>query len=111
MEFRNSLKNFIKEESLRLKKKFGKNKTQSERILARTAKLGEEYGELCNEVLAFLKDQRPEKLKGKKENDLTDEIADVIITTLLLADILNIDMETIESSLKRKIKKINKRKY
>ncbi len=107
MEFKDLLK-FIKKESQRLTDNFGKGKTQNERILARMVKLGEEFGELCDDVLAFNKDQRPSKLKNKKETDLAEEVADVIITALLLADVADVD---IEKALERKIKKISKRKY
>jgi NTP pyrophosphatase (non-canonical NTP hydrolase) len=87
--------------------RFGKNSaTQQERILARTVKLTEELGELCNEVLAFNGDQRKEKLDNHDKNNLPNEFADVIITTLLLAKSMDVD---IKEALKNKIKKINKR--
>jgi len=87
--------------------KIGKNSpTQKERILARTVKLTEELGELCNEILAFNGDQRQEKLDKHDKNNLPNEFADVIITTLLLAKSMNVD---IKESLIKKIEKINKR--
>jgi len=98
---------FIDLEDERLIKKFGKNTaTQQERILSRTVKLTEELGELCNEVLAFNGDQRQEKLDKHDKNNLPFEFADVVITTLLLAKSMGID---IKEALTGKIEKINKR--
>lgn len=97
---------FIDLENQRLIAHFGKNSTQQEKILARTVKLTEELGELCNEVLAFNGDQRKEKLDNHDKNNLPNEFADVIITTLLLAKSMNVD---IEEALIKKVEKINKR--
>jgi len=80
--------------------------TKSERILSRTVKLGEEFGELCDDVLSASKDQRKEKLEKLKEDNLSGEFADVIITTLLLAKSMDVD---IKKALEKKIEKINKR--
>jgi len=51
----------------------------------------EELGELCEEVLLQEKIQRVEKLKNKKSN-IDKEFADALITTLLLAENMHIDM-------------------
>jgi NTP pyrophosphatase (non-canonical NTP hydrolase) len=104
MEFKDLLK-FIKKEDKRIKKKFGKGVTQRERILFRMIKIGEEYGELCESILAFNKLQRQEK-PDKANTDLAGELADVIITTLLLAESLGID---IQEALKRKMEAIDRR--
>ena len=82
------------------------SKTDTERILARTVKLMEELGELCDEVLSYNKDQRKEKLEKHNKDNLAHEFADVLITTLLLAKTMGVD---IEEGLKNKIEKINKR--
>ncbi len=100
------LLDFIDLEDKRLIERFGKDSSQKERILARTVKLSEELGELCNEVLASNKDQRKEKLDTHDKNNLLNEFADVIITTLLLAKSMNVD---IEEALIKKIDKINDR--
>jgi len=100
------LKKFIKKEDSRLKKHYGNYQDNDKRILARTVKLTEELGELCDEVLKSNSMQRKDKLDKYNENDLIDEFADVIITTLLLAEVMKVD---IEKALKQKIKKINKR--
>ncbi|HHD92185.1 MAG TPA: hypothetical protein ENL06_00995 [Candidatus Portnoybacteria bacterium] len=105
MEFKELLE-FINLENDRLIKRFGRNSTQQERILSRTVKLTEELGELCNEVLAFNGDQRQEKLDKHDKNNLPNEFADVIITALLLAKSMNVD---IRKALAGKIKEIDER--
>lgn len=105
MQLKDLLK-FIEIEDKRLKKYYGSYNDQEKRILARTVKLTEELGELCNEVLAYGSLQRKEKLNNHDKNNLPEEFADVIITTLLLAKAMDID---IEKALKKKIKKVNKR--
>lgn len=106
MKFTELLK-FIDLENQRIIKFFGKNSaSQQERILTRTVKLTEELGELCNEILAFNGDQRKEKIDNHDKNNLPDEFADVIITTLLLAKSMNVD---VKKALVNKINKINKR--
>lgn len=98
---------FIELENKRLIAKFGKNtSTQQERILTRTVKLTEELGELCNEILATNGDQRQEKLDKHDEDSLPNEFADVIITTLLLAKSMDVN---VKEALTKKIEKINKR--
>lgn len=104
MDFKN-LQQFIDLENDRLMSRFGSN-TQTERVLARTVKLTEELGELCNEILAFHGDQRQEKLDALEKDNLPNEFADVIITTLLLAKSMNVD---IEKALEQKMEKINQR--
>ena len=75
-------------------------------ILARTVKLGEEFGELCEEVLAFNSLQRRQKLDNHDEESLREEFADVIITALLLAKSMNVNIET---ALEKKMQKLNQR--
>lgn len=100
------LKDWIELQSKKLKICFGGNQTQTERLYARTIKLNEEVGELCEEILAHNNDQRKDKLDNKSDDGLAHEIADVLITTLLIAESLKIDPN---KALKQKIKKINKR--
>lgn len=107
MEFKELLQ-FIDFESKRLKKYKGKDVSQRERVLFRTIKLMEELGEFCNEIMASNGKQRDEKLKRYRRENLEEEFADVIITTLLLAESLDID---VDKALENKIKKIKKRKY
>ena len=96
---------FIDEQDKKLLKYFP-NSTLQEEILSRTAKLTEEVGELAGEVLASKGSQRKEKLENHNNESLEGEFADVVITTLLLAKTMNVD---IKKSLKEKIGKIEKR--
>ena len=80
------------------------NQNERERIFARTIKLGEEYGELCDEVLASVGDQRKDKLGDS--HDLEGEFADVIIVAFLLAKAMDVDMG---DALSKKIKNIREK--
>lgn len=93
----------------RLRKQFGDvtDVTDKQRgMFAQMTKLGEEFGELCSEILGHYSLQRKEKRDTYTTEKLEGEIADVLITTLVLADHLGID---VEKSLGRKIEKINAR--
>ncbi len=79
-----------------------------ESVLARMVKLTEEVGELADEVLSSQGDQRTEKLAEKGDDALGNEVADVIITVLLLAAALKVD---VPSALMKKIEKIRTRVY
>jgi NTP pyrophosphatase (non-canonical NTP hydrolase) len=75
-------------------------------ILARTVKLGEEFGELCEEVLAYNSLQRKQKLDNHDRENLREEFADVIITALLLAKSMNVN---IEKALEMKMQRLDQR--
>ncbi len=105
MEFSELLK-FVEAEDKRLSKHY--NLEQDKMILARTVKLTEELGELCNEVLIESKLQRKDKLDNHNKENLPAEFADVILCTLLLAKSMNVE---IEAALEKKIEKIKKRDY
>jgi len=97
---------FIKTEHQRLMKFYNfKKRGQLKYPIA--LKIMEELGELCEEVLAQEKIQRVEKLQNR-ESKIDEELADVLITTLLLAENMNID---VINGLKKKIKKIKNRNY
>ncbi|MFA5184624.1 MAG: MazG-like family protein [Patescibacteria group bacterium] len=100
------LQKFIKVEDKRIKKYFDGLADREKHVLARTVKLTEEVGELAAEVLAHHKWQRQEKLDRRSQDDLGHEMADVVITTFLLADTIGVDME---KALRSKIEKIKKR--
>jgi len=72
----------------------------------RFAKLVEETGELSAEVLKHFGRQHESKLADIVKDDLENELADVIITTLLLAKCLDVDPDR---CLERKIEKIKKK--
>ncbi len=101
-----NLLKFIELEDQRLKKHYYINVDNDKLILARTVKLTEELGELCEEVLSHNSFQRKEKLDLHQKENLPEEFADVIITTLLLAKAMEVD---IEKALEKKIEKINNR--
>ena len=105
MELKDLFK-FIEVEDRKLEKKYGSLSNKEEWILARTVKLGEEFGELCEEVLAYNSLQRRQKLDNHDEESLQEEFADVIITALLLAKSMNINIET---ALEKKMQKLNQR--
>lgn len=96
---------FIDSEDRRLRSHYG-NPRREKRILSRAVKLMEENGELASEILASLSDQRKSKLK--KSSNFSEELADVIITTLLLAKSCDID---VKQAIIKKIEKIKKRNY
>ena len=100
------LKAFIKKEDGRLREQYGPTLDQEKRALARTVKLVEEVGELCSEVLARQTLQRQEKLERSAGSNMANEFADVIITVLLLAETMGVN---IEEALARKIETINRR--
>ncbi len=82
------------------------SQTERERILARTVKISEEFGELCDEVLASLGDQRTGKMGERSVEGLADEFADVVITTFLLAKAMDVD---VMKALGRKTQKIREK--
>lgn len=75
-------------------------------ILTKTVKLNEEVGELCNDILSVLNLQRKSKLERFEKRNFYEEFADVLITTISLANAAGVD---IERALNDKLKKIEKR--
>jgi NTP pyrophosphatase (non-canonical NTP hydrolase) len=104
MDFKELL-SFIEVENDRLRKGYNYSDKEKE-ILANAVKLSEELGELCDEVLAYNHLQRKQKLDNHDKENLPEEFADVIITALILANSMNID---IEKALEKKVEKVNKR--
>lgn len=80
--------------------------SERERILLRTVKIMEEMGELSDEILGHLGHQREAKLDAREPGAMSDELADVVITTFLLAKALKVD---IAKALEHKIEKIKNR--
>lgn len=99
------LKKFIDIEEERLKKCYVYPE-KDKRILAHAVKLGEEVGELYDEVLAKIGLQRKEKAGEYSDESLAEECADIFIVTMLLANSLNIN---VENALIKKIEKIEER--
>ena len=66
---------------------------QEKEILTKAVKLNEEVGELCNDVLSVLRLQRRAKLEKFDKRNIYQEFADVIITTIQLAEVAGVDIE------------------
>jgi NTP pyrophosphatase (non-canonical NTP hydrolase) len=96
------LKEFAKETEDKLSKYY--NKTKEELVVFHALKIGEETGELFEQVLNHHNIQRKEKTIDKEE--IGEEIADVLLSTLVLAHSLNID---IKKELDSKMKKNRER--
>lgn len=79
-----------------------KNSSEYERLLTRAVKLNEEVGELCEAVLHEGGEQRADKT----DIDFGGEVADVIISTLVLAKNKNID---VWNEVEKKLNKIKNR--
>lgn len=98
---------FLEEEDKRIRNHYGYT-DQEKRILARTVKLTEELGELCEEVLSHSAMQRTDKLSKHDKENIHKEFADVIFSSILLARSMNID---VEKALKNRMEEIKKRDY
>lgn len=72
-------------------------------ILAKTVKLSEEVGELSNDILSILSLQRESKLRKFDKKNLYEEFADIIISTIILANATRVD---ISRAVKDKMNKI-----
>jgi NTP pyrophosphatase (non-canonical NTP hydrolase) len=100
-----ALQNQIK--GLSSNKRFTHIRTQEEiEILTYAIKLNEEVGELCNDTLSVLKLQRKSKLERFDKRNFYEEFADVIITTIQLANAAGVD---IERAVNDKLTKIEER--
>ncbi len=98
---------FVKERDKRFLKENLPSDGNAVQILARTVKLGEEVGELNNDILRYLGLSREDKLASFKIKDLEEEFVDVLITLLVLASrIKELDLE---AAIERKMKKIRQR--
>ncbi|CAN5182170.1 hypothetical protein BH09PAT1_BH09PAT1_6680 [soil metagenome] len=82
------------------------NTQREKEILTKTIKLNEEVGELCNDTLSVLKLQRKSKLENFDKRNFYEEFADVIITTVQLANAAGVD---IERAINDKLAKIEHR--
>jgi NTP pyrophosphatase (non-canonical NTP hydrolase) len=75
-------------------------------LLYRHLKLSEEFGELSNDVMAYLGHQRQEKLDSFDQKNLWYEVVDVVISALIVGKMVDIDFE---QAFEEKIKKIIQR--
>ena len=100
---------FVDEQDALFRSVKSASQTERERILSRTVKISEEFGELCDEVLASMGDQRTGKMEDRNIESLPDEFADVVITTFLLAKSMDVNiMEALEHKIKKIREKHNK---
>ncbi len=82
------------------------NTPKEKEILAKTVKLNEEVGELCNDILSILRLQRKSKLERFDKRNIYQEFADVLITLMQLAIASNVDLDR---AVKDKIETISAR--
>lgn len=99
------LDDFLEEISVKLPD-FEDEVSEREHHLIRAAKLTEEVGELNSQILIKHKMARQVKNDAYKDDDLSEELADVLITAFLLAKSLNID---VNEALSKKTDKITER--
>lgn len=67
-------------------------------VLARSAKVSEEYGELMDEVLSHLSLQRRDKLNAYKRDNLAKEYADTVLALYLLGLSLDLNIDQVVSN-------------
>ena len=79
----------------------GLSKDKNQRVFARTMKIVEELGELSDEILTSMNLQRDSKIAKFSRENLEDEFADVLASLILLANEVDIDVESV---IKKKIK-------
>lgn len=97
---------WVRVQSKKIDAKFADEiKTEKEIEFAQVIKLMEEVGELSNEVLGRYNLQRNRGVECDKDA-LTHEVADVLITTLVVASRFDVD---VNNALAEKIKKIDER--
>ena len=85
-----------------LKKYSSISQDKQKEVLARTAKVSEEYGELIDEILSSLELQRQNKLDKFQKENIEKEFGDVFNTLMLLGLALDIDVsKAIQSRLEQ----------
>lgn len=89
------LENFAEEQIKRLEKKYGLEEDKEKDNFGYALKIGEELGELYDELLSHKGYQREEKMKSFNEKEIEKEIAHVLITTCILAKSLNMDLNNL----------------
>jgi NTP pyrophosphatase (non-canonical NTP hydrolase) len=99
------LRNWITKQRLVLDRLAG-FQNEREAMFAQTTKLTEEVGELAEAVIDLHKLQRADKASDHLHEHLAEECADVIITTLIIADRVALD---VDAALAKKIEKTNVR--
>lgn len=88
-----NLQKALKSHELELRIKFHSLTKKEKDVLARTVKLQEEVGELANDILSILSLQRKSKLAEFEKTNMYEEFADVILSVIMLANSVGVDME------------------
>lgn len=101
-----TLEERIRSLSIKIKPSYKFHTKEEKDILVETVKLNEEVGELCNDILGILKLQRKAKQRKFDKRNIYEEFADVIITTIVLAQTTGVDLER---ALRDKLDKIETR--
>jgi len=83
----------LKQSERLLRIKFVSLTKREKDILTRTVKLQEEVGELSNDILSILSLQRQSKLEAFNKKNVYTEFADVILSAIMLANSLGVDVE------------------
>lgn len=100
-----NLQTLMKDFSQMLDVKYGATTSKTEAVLSSTVKLTEEVWELSEQVMLWRWRQRSDKWVYNPD-DAGKEIADVIISTMMIAYELDID---VEQALAKKIINIRKK--
>lgn len=99
------IQSFLEKAQIKLDEKFWKQPSKESDILANMVKITEEVWELAEQVM--IRQWRQDDRKGEfDKTELEYEIADVILSTTMLANAMNIDLE---QALEKKMKKISKK--
>lgn len=101
-----NLERRIKNLNAKIKPGYKFTTRQERNILVDTVKLNEEVGELCNDILGILKLQRKAKQRKFDKRNIYEEFADVIISTIVLAQSAGVNLER---ALNEKLDKIEQR--
>lgn len=91
------LQNEIDEINSVISKRFQESTGSTDHVNRQVLKLGEEYGELCEAVLAEGGLQRADKLKAHDSANVAKELADVLVTAMTIARYMNLDVHQLIS--------------
>lgn len=100
------LLSFITATNQALQERYGTDADPEKRTLRQVVKMMEEMGELSEAVLHYLGLQRTDKTDLADDGHLGEEVADALITVLLVACTMDVDVET---ALVKKMEKIKGR--
>lgn len=100
------LQDRIKVHTEKIKIDYSLTTPREQEILARTVKLNEEVGELCNDILAVLKLQRKSKLEKFDKRNFYEEFGDVILSVIQLATSAGVD---VDRAVHDKLKKVEEK--